>query len=61
MFDGEEMKLLTPKDLILLRGIFLMGEMSKIFRKVFARGVGNFNFGGGGGRVILLGRGVTLF
>ena len=29
MFDGEEMKLLTAKDLNLLRGIFLMGEMSK--------------------------------
>ena len=26
---GEEMKLLTAKDLNLLRGIFLMGEMSK--------------------------------
>ena len=26
---GEEMKLLTVKDLNLLRGIFLMGEMSK--------------------------------
>ena len=29
LFDGEEMKLLTAKDLNLLRGIFLMGEMSK--------------------------------
>ena len=28
LFDGEEMKLLIPKDLNLLRGIFLMGEMS---------------------------------
>ena len=26
---GEEMKLLTAKDLNLLRGIFLMGQMSK--------------------------------
>ena len=29
LFDGEEMKLLTAKDLYLLRGVFLMGEMSK--------------------------------
>ena len=29
LFDGEEMKLLAAKDLNLLRGIFLMGEMSK--------------------------------
>ena len=29
LFDVEEMKLLTAKDLNLLRGIFLMGEMSK--------------------------------
>ena len=28
LFDGEEMKLLTAKDLNLLRRIFLMGEMS---------------------------------
>ena len=27
--DGEEMKLLTAKDLNLLRRIFVMGEMSK--------------------------------
>ena len=27
--DGEEMRLLTAKDLNLLKGIFLMGEMSK--------------------------------
>ena len=26
LFDGEEMKLLTAKDLNLLRGIFLMGD-----------------------------------
>ena len=29
LFDGEEMKLLVAKDLNVLRGIFLMGEMSK--------------------------------
>ena len=29
LFDGEEMKLLIKKDLNQLRGIFLMGEMSK--------------------------------
>ena len=29
LFDMEEIKLLTVKDLNLLRGIFLMGEMSK--------------------------------
>ena len=28
-FDGEKMKLLTGKDLNLLRGDFLMGKMSK--------------------------------
>ena len=28
-FEWEEMKLLTVKDLYLLSGIFLMGEMSK--------------------------------
>ena len=27
LFDGEEMKLSTAKDLNLLRGVFLMGEM----------------------------------
>ena len=29
LFDGEEMKLLIAKDLNLLKGIFLIGEMSK--------------------------------
>ena len=29
LFDGEEIKLFTAKDLNLLRGIFLMGEMIK--------------------------------
>ena len=29
LFDGEEMKLLTAKNLNLLRGILLMGEMGK--------------------------------
>ena len=29
LFDGEKMKLLTAKDLNLLSGIFLMGELSK--------------------------------
>ena len=29
LFDGEELKLLTAKDLNLWRGIFLMGKMSK--------------------------------
>ena len=29
LFDEEEMKLLIAKDLNLLSGIFLMGEMSK--------------------------------
>ena len=29
LLDGEEMELLTAKDLNLLRGIFLMREMSK--------------------------------
>ena len=29
LFDGEEIKCLTTKDLNLLQGIFLMGEMSK--------------------------------
>ena len=31
LIDGEEIKLLIAKDLNLLRGIFLMGEMSKFF------------------------------
>ena len=38
LFDGEETKLLTAKDLNLLRGIFLMGGMSKFL----AAGVGFF-------------------
>ena len=29
LFDVEEMKLLTAKDLNLLKGILLMGQMSK--------------------------------
>ena len=29
LFDGEEMKFLTAKDLNILREIFLMGQMSK--------------------------------
>ena len=31
LFDGEEMKLLTARDLnFILRGIFLMGQMGKL-------------------------------